>query len=54
VFVWDVNLPEHLAEKYTPGLIIREPDMIDASHRIWGLPHSRSGNEGFRLAIFLE
>ncbi|MDR1491078.1 MAG: hypothetical protein LBS65_11520 [Desulfovibrio sp.] len=37
VFVRDVNLSKSLEEKYTVGLIIREPGTVDASRRIGGM-----------------
>lgn len=37
IYVRDVNLPPQLAEKYTPGLIIREKAFTDASDRVMGM-----------------
>lgn len=37
IFVRDVNLPQKFAEKYTPGLIIREKMFTDTSNRVMGM-----------------
>ena len=37
MFVRDVNLPEIIACKYTPGRIIREKAFVDASCRVGGM-----------------
>ena len=37
LFARDVNLPEELARKYTPGLLIREKAFTDASSRFMGM-----------------
>jgi hypothetical protein len=37
MFVRDINLPTHIAAKYTEGLIIREKAFTDASCRIMGM-----------------
>jgi hypothetical protein len=37
MFVRDVNLPDKIAKKYIPGLIIRERRFVDASHRVMGM-----------------
>ena len=37
MYVRDVNLPEGLAHKYTPGLVIRERAYVDASRRVMGM-----------------
>ncbi len=37
MYVRDVNLPEELAQKYVPGLIIREPAFTDASCLVQGM-----------------
>ena len=37
LFARDVNLPEVLAQRYTPGLIIREKAFTDASDRFMGM-----------------
>ena len=37
LFARDVNLPEDLARRYTPGLIIREKAFTDASSRFMGM-----------------
>lgn len=37
LFARDVNLPEVLARRYTPGLIIREKAFTDASDRFMGM-----------------
>ena len=37
LFARDVNLPEELARRYTPGLIIREKAFTDASNRFMGM-----------------
>lgn len=37
IYVRDVNLSKELAEKYTPGLIIREKAFTDASNRVMGM-----------------
>ena len=41
LFARDVNLPEELARKYTPGLLIREKAFTDASSRFMGMANSR-------------
>lgn len=37
LFARDLNLPEELARRYTPGLIIREKAFTDASNRFMGM-----------------
>lgn len=37
IYVRDINLSKELAEKYTPGLIIREKAFTDASNRVIGM-----------------
>ena len=37
IYVRDINLPKHLADKYTKGLIIREKAFTDASNRVMGM-----------------
>jgi len=37
VYVRDVNLPDAVAGKYTPGLLVREPAFIEASCRVMGM-----------------
>lgn len=37
MYVRDVNLPQDIARKYTPGLIIRDPGFVDASSRVGGM-----------------
>lgn len=37
MFARDVNLPEALARKYTPGMLLREKAFIDASERFMGM-----------------
>ncbi|WNY23485.1 hypothetical protein MmiHf6_07920 [Methanimicrococcus hongohii] len=37
MFVRDVNLPDSLAQKYEPGMIIREKAFVDASMRVMGM-----------------
>lgn len=37
LYARDVNLPEELAEKYTPGRILREKGFTDASDRFMGM-----------------
>lgn len=37
IYVRDINLPQNLADKYTPGLIIRERAFTDASNRVMGM-----------------
>ncbi len=37
IFVRDVNLPDDLANKYIPGMIIREKGLTDASCRVMGM-----------------
>jgi len=37
MFVRDVNLPDNIAKKYIPGMIIREKAFVDASHRVMGM-----------------
>ena len=37
MFVRDVNLPDGIAKKYVPDLIIREKAFVDASHRVMGM-----------------
>lgn len=37
LFARDVNLPEALARRYTPGLMIREKAFTDASNRFMGM-----------------
>ena len=37
MYVRDVNLPDALADKYTAGMIIREPAFCDASSRVMGM-----------------
>ena len=37
MFVRDVDLPDDIAKKYVPGLIIREKAFVDASHRVMGM-----------------
>ena len=37
LFARDVNLPEALARRYTPGLMIREKSFTDASNRFMGM-----------------
>ena len=37
LFARDVNLPETLTRRYTPGLIIREKAFTDASNRFMGM-----------------
>jgi len=37
IFARDVNLPENLAKKYGPGMIIREKAFVDASYKIGGM-----------------
>lgn len=37
MFVRDVNLPDEIAKKYVPDLIIREKAFVDASHRVMGM-----------------
>lgn len=37
LFARDMNLPEELARRYTPGLIIREKAFTDASNRFMGM-----------------
>lgn len=37
MFVRDVNLPAHIADRYQPGMILREKGFVDASVRVMGM-----------------
>ena len=37
MFVRDVNLPDHIAGVYQPGMILREKGFVDASIRVMGM-----------------
>ena len=37
IYVRDINLPKSIADKYTPGLIIRERAFVDVSNRVMGM-----------------